>query len=71
MFVGKAEDHPIEESFRCSALGQAPGLALKQKTRLERLARDKNSSLLRKFVNYGREKFYNIGPWARFVFKQK
>ncbi len=29
---------------------------------LERLARDKHSSLLRKFVNYGQKKFYNIGP---------
>ncbi len=27
-----------------------------------KLARDKRSSLLRKFVNYGRKKFYNIGP---------
>jgi len=30
--------------------------------RLERLARDKHSSLLRALVNYGREKFYSIGP---------
>jgi hypothetical protein len=29
---------------------------------LERRARDKHSSLLRKSVNYGRTKFYNIGP---------
>jgi hypothetical protein len=29
---------------------------------LERLAMDKHSSLLRKFVNYGQEKFHNIGP---------
>jgi hypothetical protein len=27
-----------------------------------RLARDKYSSLLQKFVTYGRKKFYNIGP---------
>jgi hypothetical protein len=27
--------------------------------RLERLSRDKHSSLLQKFVNYGRKKFYN------------
>ncbi len=33
-------------------------------TRLERLARDKHSSLLQKFVNYGQKKFYNIGPRA-------
>jgi hypothetical protein len=28
---------------------------------MERPARDKHSSLLRKFVNCGRKKFYNIG----------
>jgi hypothetical protein len=27
------------------------------------LAKDKQSSLLRTFVNYGHKKFYNIGPW--------
>ncbi len=26
-------------------------------------SKDKPSSLLRIFVNYGRKKFYNIGPW--------
>jgi hypothetical protein len=30
---------------------------------MERPARDKHSSLLRTIVNYGRKKFYNIGPW--------
>jgi hypothetical protein len=29
---------------------------------LERPAKDKPSSLLQKFINYGRKKFYNIGP---------
>jgi hypothetical protein len=28
------------------------------------LARSKHSSLLRKFVTYGRKKLYNIGPWS-------
>jgi hypothetical protein len=32
--------------------------------RLKRLARDKRSSLLWKSRNYGRNKFYNRGPWA-------
>jgi hypothetical protein len=32
--------------------------------RLERLARDKHSSLLRKSVNYGRKKFYSTGATA-------
>ncbi len=31
-------------------------------TRLETLARDKRSSLLRSFVNYGHKKFYVEGP---------
>ena len=31
-------------------------------TWLERLGRNKRSSLLQKVVNYGRKKFYNIGP---------
>jgi hypothetical protein len=30
VFAGKAEDYPIEESFRSSFLGQGPGLAHKQ-----------------------------------------
>jgi hypothetical protein len=37
-------------------------------TRLERLDNDKQSSLSRTFVNYGRKKFYTIGPWWQHVF---
>ncbi len=37
-------------------------LSCKHQTRLLKFARDKHSSLLQKFVNYGRKKFYNIGP---------
>jgi hypothetical protein len=37
------------------------GLNIKNYTRLELLARDKHSSLLQKFTNYGRIKFYNTG----------
>ena len=34
---------------------------------LERLVMDKHYSVLRKFVNYVRKKFYNIGNrWTRF-----
>ncbi len=45
--------------FRCSTLGQAPGLIHKHQTRLERLVRDKHSSLLQKSVNYGCKKFFS------------
>ncbi len=73
MFVGKAGAYPIEEPFRFSTLGQAPGFAHKQYTRLERLVGEKHSSLLQKFVSYGRKKFYNTGPrwrrWQRSSFK--
>jgi hypothetical protein len=30
---------------------------------VKRLARDKHSSLLPKFVNYGHKKSYNIATW--------
>jgi hypothetical protein len=37
------------------------------RTRLERLSRDKHSSLLRSLANYDRKKFYNIGPGCVFA----
>ena len=49
-----------KELFRCSTQGQAPGLTHKHLTGLEKLARDKHSGLLRKFVNYQQKKFHNI-----------
>ncbi len=59
MFVGKAGAYPIQEPFRCYTLGQ------NTHTRLERLTRDKHSSLLRKFVNFGQKKFC-VCPWQAF-----
>jgi hypothetical protein len=35
---------------------------------MERLARDKQSSLLRKSVNYGRKKFYRTDPFDSFPY---
>ncbi len=48
------------EDLKCASLTQALALKLKHWTRLEKIAKDKPSSLLRKFVNYGRKKFYNV-----------
>ncbi len=62
VFAGKAGAYPSEAPFKCSILEWAPGLAHKQSTSMERLAKNKHSSLLRIFVNYGQKKFYNIGP---------
>jgi hypothetical protein len=52
------------EANRVKYLSSAPlkGRPHSHLTRLERLARDKHSSLLRKSVNYGRKKFYSTGP---------
>ncbi len=56
MFVGKAGAYPSE------ARSDAPKLAYKYLTRLERPPRDKHSSLLQSFINYGCLKFYTNGP---------
>ncbi len=63
MFAGKARAFPSKAPFRYSTLGQAPGLIHKHQTRLERLAKDKHFSLLRKSVNYSRKKFYSTSTW--------
>ncbi len=56
--------YPSEAPFRCSTIGYAPSLTYTYQTRLERLARDKHSSLLQRSVNYGRKKLYTTGPRA-------
>ncbi len=56
MFEGKAIAYLNEAPFRRSTIGQAPGHVRKHYTSLERLARDRQSSLLLKLVNYGRKK---------------
>ncbi len=63
--VRKARGYPSEAPFRISTLGQASGLTYKHQDGLERLARYKHSSLLRKSLNYGCKKIYKIGPWLR------
>jgi hypothetical protein len=56
MFAGKAGAYPRVEHLK-------GGLRLTRKhyIRLEMLAREKRSSLLRKVITYGRTKFYIIG----------
>ncbi len=44
------------------AQSNGSSLTRKHYTRLERLARDKHTSLLRKSVNQSRNKFYSTGP---------
>ncbi len=49
---------------------QALALNCKHWTRLERLARNKHSSLLQKFVNYGQRSFITLGPEMHFCVVQ-
>ncbi len=56
MFVGKAGTYPSEASFRC------PTIVPINNRVLEWLAKKKHSSLLLKFVNYGRKSFIGLAP---------
>jgi len=60
-FESKAAAYPSEAPIMCSTLRYAPGHTSKRTTKLERIATDKHSSLLKTFINYGREKVYKIG----------
>jgi hypothetical protein len=62
MFVGKARGLPDSGAPEICFTWVGPGLAHKHLTRLEKLARDKHSSLLQKSVKYSSYKFFSTGP---------
>jgi len=62
MFVGEARSLPYRGAPERCFTWIGSGHTCKHWTWLERLARDKHSSLLRKYVNYGSKKFYSTGP---------
>ncbi len=62
MFLGKARSLPYSGVFERGFICLGSNLISSHYSRLERLARDKHSSLLRKSLNYGQKKVYNIGP---------
>ncbi len=59
LFASKAEAYLSEAPFMCSTR-VGSGLTCKHYARLERLARDKNSSLFRSFVKYDCKKLYKV-----------
>ncbi len=61
VFVGKAGAYSSETPFR------PPGLAHKQLTRLEGLARSKHSSLILKLVTYDRKSFITLALGVEFT----
>jgi len=68
IFVGKARAYLSVAPLRCSTLWKAPGLIHKHFTMLERLARDKHASLLRKSVNYGSKSCIELSQGVYFLF---
>ncbi len=64
MFVDKARSPPLSGAPEICFTWVGSCLTRKHCTMLERFARDIHFSLLRKFVNYDRKKFYNIDNWS-------
>jgi hypothetical protein len=62
MYVGKARSLPYSGASKRYFTLVGSGLTHKHLTWLERLAKDKRSSLLQKIVNYGCKNFYSTGP---------
>ncbi len=60
VFAGKAGDYQSEVPFRCSTLGLVLRPEYYTLDEVRKVAKEKPSSLLRKFVNYGSKKFCNI-----------
>jgi hypothetical protein len=60
MFTGKIGAYQSKASFICSTIGLTPDLYHNHKTSLKIPASDKHSSLLQKFLIYGRKKTFNI-----------
>jgi hypothetical protein len=56
MFAGEARVLPLSGTPERCFTWVGFGLSCKHETRLEKLAKDKHSNLLQKFVNYGRKK---------------
>ncbi len=71
MFVDKAGAYLRGQHMKRCSTWVSSSLTHKHLNRLENLASDKHSSLLRKLVNYGKKTFYNIGPKMESVTGEK
>ncbi len=67
MFVGEARSLPWREAPERSFTQVGSGLTRKHYTRLERLAKDKHSSLLQKSVNYGQKSIITLAPGPKVI----
>ncbi len=64
LFVGKAGSLPLSGASEMGFTWVDSCLTWTHYTILERLLRNKHSSLLQIFGTYSHKKFYNIGPWS-------
>jgi hypothetical protein len=71
MFVSKVSSLPYNVAPENSFTWLGSGLAHKHWTRLEKLVRDKRSSVLQKFVTYVRKKFNYRGPRPNELLREK
>jgi hypothetical protein len=60
MLADKVRSLPMSEVPEKYSTEIGSGLLRRHQTRLEKLARDKHSSLLRKSIKYGCKKFHNV-----------
>ncbi len=65
LFQGKDRNLPESGAPATRFTWVGSCLTRKPYTMHERLARDKHSSLLSKFITYGCKKFYNVDPWSQ------
>ncbi len=64
MFLGKARSLPTSGASERCFIHLGYSFTSKHKTKLERLAMDKHSNLVRKSANYG-QFYYSIGTWCQ------
>jgi hypothetical protein len=60
----RPEAHPKLEHLKGVSLREALALPVNIGLGWKRLAKNKHSSLLQKFINYVNKKFYSTGPWT-------
>ncbi len=65
MFVGKARSLPESGGRERYLLGEAPALPANIRQGWRQNATDKHSSLLQKFINYGRTVFKTLVPGVK------
>jgi hypothetical protein len=66
ILAGKARIQPKMGAPERCFTWVGSGLTHRHYTRLERVVREKHTSLLRKIVTIGRKKFYNTDPWGQY-----